>query len=77
MAWGRSSARGRLRWMRTPEVDLGHALDAEALGHVDEQGQLDAVAGGEARLVEHGPGRGGLPGQGLADRRPAGGTAGR
>ena len=48
------------------QVDLGHLLDAEAVGHVDEQAQLHAVAGGEARLVEHGPGRGRLAGQGLA-----------
>ena len=54
------------------EVDLGHLLDAELLGDVDEQGQLHAVAGGEAGLVEHGPGCGGLARQGLAHRRELG-----
>ena len=34
------------------QVDLGQALGPQALGHVDEQPQLDAVAPGEAELLE-------------------------
>jgi len=55
-----------------PQVDLGHLLDAEALGHVDQECELHAVTGGQPRLVQHRPGRGGLPGEGLANRRQVG-----
>ena len=72
VAWGRSSARGRLRWMRTPRSTWVDLLDAEVLGHVDEQRQLHAVVRGQAGLVEHGPGGGGLAGQGLAHAREVG-----
>ncbi len=50
-----------------PEVHLGHGVDPEAVGHVDEQPQLDPVVGVEACLLEYLPRRGGFPGQGLAD----------
>ena len=65
-AWGRSSCSGRLRWMRSPEVDLGQAVRPEALRHVDQQSELDAVAAGEAELLEDPAVRRRLAGQRLA-----------
>ena len=52
-----------------PQVDLGDVVHAEAVGHVDQQTELDPVAGGEPGLVEHGAGGGGLARQGLAHAR--------
>ena len=46
--------------------------DAEALGHVDEQAQVDAVAVDEGHLLEHLPAGGALAGQGLDQRRQLG-----
>ena len=49
-----------------PEVDLADGIGPEALGHIDEQSELDPVAGGEAGLVEHRARRRGFARQWLA-----------
>ena len=51
-AWGRSSCRGRLRWMRSPRSTCASASDAKIGGHVDQEAQLHPVAAGEAELLE-------------------------
>ena len=48
------------------QVDLRQAVGAEGLGDVDQQAELDAVATGEAELLEDPAVRRGLPGQRLA-----------
>ena len=49
------------------QVDLGQDAGADVGGHVDQQGDLDAVAVGEPDLLEHPPVGRRLPGQRLAD----------
>jgi hypothetical protein len=66
VAWGRSSWRGRLRWIRTPRSTWARAPGPELLGHVDEQAELDAVAVGEPDLLEDPAMRRRLAGQRLA-----------
>ena len=48
------------------QVDLGQAVGPELLGDVDQQAELDAVAAGEAELLEDPAERRRLAGQGLA-----------
>ena len=48
------------------EVDLGQAVGPELLRHVDQQAELDAVAAGEAQLLEDPAVGRRLAGQGLA-----------
>ena len=71
-AWGRSSWRGRLRWMRSPRSTWARRSGPEALGQVDQQPELDAVAAGEAELLEDPAVGGRLAGQGLAHPRELG-----
>ncbi len=54
------------------EVDLGQAVHAEVLGQVDEQPELDAVAAGEAELLEDPAVGRRLAGQRLAHPRELG-----
>ena len=71
-AWGASSESGRLRWTRTPRSTCAIAPSAVARGHVDEQGEVDAVALDERQLLEHLAAAGVLTGQRLHDGREVG-----
>ena len=76
---GRGSAAraGRLRWMRSPRSTWARRSAPSMLRHVDQQAELDAVAVGEADLLEDPAVRRRLAGQRLAHRRRARGTAAR
>ena len=58
-----------------PEVDLGDGPDAEACGHVDQQGQFDGVAIGQSALLQHPPGCRRLTGQAAARSRTRSGKS--
>ena len=67
VAWGRSSASGRFRWTRTPRSTWAMVSTPKWDGHVDQEGELDRVAVGQARTSRR-------PTGGRPSRRPAAGA---
>ena len=71
-ACGASSESGRLRCTRTPRSTWAIAPSPKRVGHVDEQGEVDAVPLDERQLLEHLAAARALTGQRLQHGREVG-----
>ena len=72
VAWGRSSASGRLRCTRVPRSTWAMVATPNRAATSISSASLDRVAVGEAALLQHPPGGRRLAGQGLLDRGEVG-----